>query len=268
MRARLVVLLLGTLVPALTGGSVGIRRASAEPAGASKRPAPPTNRLTAAEKKAGWRLLFDGKTTRGWRGFKQTSFPTGGWQVVDGTLRLAPRAKDGPRPGDIVTEEAFESFELRLEFRLSEGGNSGLKYLVDESLVKEGRSGLGFEFQMLDDDRHPDAKKGKDGNRTVGALYDLIAPAADKVVHPPGQWNEARLVVDGDRVEHWLNGKMVVSFQRGSAALKTLIADSKYKTIAGFGEATRGHLLLQDHEDEVAFRNIKLRTIDKKTAAR
>jgi hypothetical protein len=161
-----------------------------------------------------------------------------------------------------VTIEEFDNFELKLEFRLTPRGNSGIKYLVNESLSKEKKKeGIGFEFQILDDDLHPDAKKGKDGNRTCGSLYDLIAAPADKIVRPVGQWNTAQVTVDGNKVEHRLNGKTVVSFVRGSPELKAIIAESKFKTIPGFGESARGRLLLQDHNDQIAFRHIKIRTL-------
>jgi hypothetical protein len=248
-------------VPVLVAAVAAKVTAAAAPA--APRSAAP-NTLTAAERKAGWKLLFDGKSGEGWRGFKSDAFPAQGWVVKDGALVH----ERGVKAGDIVTAEQYDSFELRFEFRLTEGANSGLKYLVDEALVKEGRAGVSFEFQVLDDAKHPDAKLGKSGNRTCGSLYDLIAAAADKVVRPIGEWNEARLLVDGARVEHWLNGKQVLAFERGSPALKALIADSKYKSIAGFGEAARGHLLLQDHHDEVAFRNLKLRKLSSKPVKR
>jgi hypothetical protein len=221
--------------------------------------APPANSLTAAQKKAGWRLLFDGTTSAGWRLFNGEKFPEG-WTVKDGMLS---RQGTG-RHGDLVTTEEFDNFELTFDWRLAEGGNSGLKYLVDESLVKDGNSGLGFEYQILDDDKHPDAKKGVAGNRTTGSLYDLIPPAPGKTVRPPGQWNEARLLVKGNHIEHWLNGKKTLEFERGSPALKALIAESKYKEIAGFGQASKGRILFQDHGDNVSFRNIRIRSIKSK----
>ncbi len=237
-------------------------------------PAPPVRArgagapARAADAKAGWRPLFDGKTTKGWRGFGQTTFPTTGWKADGGMLFLTPPAPGGKGPGDIVTEETFGSFELAFEYKVAEGGNSGVKYLVDESLVKDGgRAGLGFEFQIVDDDRHPDAKKGDGGNRSAGALYDLIAPGQEKRVNPAGSWNEARLLVNGNHVEHWLNGKKVLAYERGSEALKALIAKSKYKPIAGFGESAEGRILLQDHGDAVWYRNLRVRRIAVKPAA-
>jgi hypothetical protein len=207
---------------------------------------------------AAWRPLFDGTSPQGWRGFKAAGFPDQGWSVVDGTLKAEKGSES-----DIVTDQQYGDFELQLEFRLTEGGNSGIKYLVDESLVKRGRHGLGFEYQIIDDQKHPDAAQGKPGTRTCGALYDLIAPAGGKKLNPPGQWNEVRLVVDGNRIEHWLNGVKLLEFQRASPELQALIADSKYKNMEGFGQPARGHVLLQAHGDEVAFRNIRIRELSK-----
>jgi hypothetical protein len=226
-------------------------RAQAEPA----KPAA-LNTLTAAEKAAGWRLLFDGKTTKGWRAFKKDAFPEGTrWVVQEGILHRQP----GPRSGDIVTVDQFDSFDLTWEWNIAPGGNSGVKYLVDEAMSKKSDDGVGFEYQMLDDEKHPDAKKGKDGNRTCASLYDLIPAAKTKPLHPPGQWNESRVVVDGNHVEHWLNGVKVLSFERGSPEMKKLIAESKFKDISGYGEVAKGHLLIQDHGNEISFRNIKIR---------
>lgn len=227
--------------------------------------------LTAEEKAAGWELLFDGQTTKGWRNWNKTSFPERGWKVVGGILKHE-KNEEGFRAGDIITDAQFDNFELRLDFLLTPKTNSGIKYLVTESTTgqtpSQAKSAISFEYQILDDDLHPDAKKGKNGNRTQGSLYDLIPAAADKPVHPIGQWNEARLVVDGNNVEHWLNGKKVVSYVRGSAELKALIAESKFKDVPGFGEASKGHILLQDHNDEIAFKNIKIRRLPARTASR
>jgi hypothetical protein len=217
----------------------------------------PPNTLTAAEKAAGWRLLFDGKTTKGWRGFKQATLPAGSrWVAENGTLHRTP----GPRTGDIVSVDEFDNFDLQWEWKISPGGNSGLKYLVDEAMSKRSDDGIGFEYQMLDDEKHPDAKKGRDGDRTAGSLYDLIPAAKDKVLHPPGEWNESRVVVEGNHVEHWLNGGKILSYERGSPEFKKAVAESKFKDIPGYGEVSKGHLLLQDHGNEVAVRNIKIRT--------
>jgi hypothetical protein len=216
----------------------------------------PLNTLTAAEKAAGWRLLFDGKTMKGWRGFKLEAIPAGSrWVAQDGMLVRVP----GKRTGDIVTVEQFDNLDLKWEWKIAPGGNSGLKYLVDEAMSKKADDGVGFEYQLLDDDKHPDAKKGKDGNRTAGSLYDIVPAGKDKVLHPPGEWNESRVLIEGNHVEHWLNGVKVVSYERGSPELKKMIADSKFKDIPGFGEVTRGHLLLQDHGNEITLRNIKVR---------
>lgn len=219
------------------------------------------NTLTPAEKAAGWKLLFDGKTTQGWRGFRRDKFPEGGWAIENGTIKhLAGGGEQSQQGGDIITVGQYDNFELQLEWRIAPGANSGVKYLIDENMVKTGHSGVGFEMQILDDDRHPDAKMGKNGNRTAGSLYDLIPPK-NKVLRPVGEWNQSRLVVNGNHIEHWLNGVKVVEFERGSPEMKALIAESKYKNIPGFGEVRKGHILLQDHGNEVWFRNIKIREL-------
>ena len=219
------------------------------------------NTLTPEEKAAGWKLLFDGKTWDGWRGFRREKAPEEAWVIEEGAIkRTAIRGEPSPDSGDIITTGQYENFELQLEWRISPGGNSGIKYLVAEEMVMIGYSGLGFEFQIIDDERNPDAAQGKNGNRSTGALYDLIAPK-NKVMRPAGTWRQVRLIVRGDDVEHWLDGAKVVEFKLDGAKLKELIADSKYKDIRGFGEVRKGHILLQDHGDEVWYRNIKLREI-------
>ena len=234
------------------------------PALAKSKPAAPAaapaNTLSSKEKAAGWKLLFDGKTTKGWRSFKSAPFPAEHWVAKDGALECV----GGKKVTDIVTEEEFDNFEFVWNWKMSERGNSGVKYLVDEAMSQKGNDGIGFEYQLLDDDKHPDAKKGKDGNRTAGSLYDLIPAGKEKVLRPIGEWNESRLLVDGNHVEHWLNGVKVLSYERGSADMKTRIAESKYKDIKGFGEVVKGRLLLQDHDSEVDFRNMKVRVIKKK----
>jgi len=218
----------------------------------------PPNSLTPAEKAAGWTLLFDGSTTAGWRGFHSDTFPASGWSAENGAIKTVAT---GPSGGDIITVGQFDNFELKLEWKIGTGGNTGVKYLISEELIKTGRSGLGFEMQVIDDERNADAKAGKDGNRTAGALYDLIGPDSTKRLRSVGEWNEAGVLVRGNHVEHYLNGAKVLEFEMGSADFKARIADSKFKVNPGFGEVKKGHILLQAHGAEVWFRNIKVRVL-------
>ena len=224
------------------------------------------NTLTEREKRRGWRLLWDGKTTKGWRGAKLDKFPTAGWKMEDGILTvLESGGGESSNGGDIITEDLFNDFELKLEFKMTEGANSGIKYFVDPELNKGQGSAIGLEYQILDDKKHPDAKKGVKGNRTLGSLYDLIpaanlsVPSRGKPDRGPEQWNRARIVVKGNHVEHWLNGAKVVEFERGTQMYRALVAYSKYKDWPNFGEAPAGPILLQDHGNTVHFRNIKVR---------
>jgi hypothetical protein len=222
------------------------------------------NQLSAKEKKTGWKLLFDGKTTTGWKGAFLDSFPAKGWKVDSGQLIVeSSSGKESTNGGDIVTVDAYSNFELTVDFKITEGANSGIKYFVDpaQKAPANPKSAIGLEFQVLDDDRHPDAKLGKNGNRTVGSLYDLIPARTDKKVRPVGQWNTARIVSKGNHVEHWLNGIKVLEYERGSDAFKALVADSKYKDIPGFGLGSSGRILLQDHGNNVFYKNIKLRVV-------
>lgn len=220
------------------------------------------NTLSDAERAAGWRLLWDGLTAWGWRGAKGDEFPKQGWEMKDGVLSvLETGGAESRAGGDIVTRESYAAFELALEFRLSPGANSGIKYYVDTELNKAEGSAIGLEYQLLDDARHPDAKAGRDGNRTLASLYDLIPAGPAKPTRPIGEWNEARVVSDGRRVEHWLNGAKVLEYERGSDAFRTLVAISKYKVWPAFGERADGPILLQDHGNVVSFRNVKLRKI-------
>ncbi|MBO0951233.1 3-keto-disaccharide hydrolase [Fibrella forsythiae] len=224
------------------------------------------NTLTAKEKKEGWQLLFDGKTTAGWRGAYKDKFPEKGWSVTDGSLTI--QQSDGSEAqsfGDILTEGEYSDFDLTFDFKLTEGANSGLKYFVVEHSPKPKGSAFGLEYQVLDDDKHPDAKLGKDGNRTVGSLYDLIA-ASGKKASPIGEWNTGRIVSKGHHVEHWLNGRKVVEYERGSEKFRELVAGSKfnnpiYTANGRFGEAPKGHIMLQDHGNRVYFRNMKIKTL-------
>jgi len=207
------------------------------------------NTLTAAEKKEGWRLLFDGKTTAGWTAIGKSEFPAQGWVVDDGAL--VHKAKGGG--GDIVTKESFGDFELAWEWKVELGANTGLKYNLPDP-----KKGVGFEYQIIDDERHPDGIKGGRLHQT-GSLYDAIEPAADRKVNPPGEWNSSRVVVKGNHVEQWLNGKKTVEFEMGSSELMAIKAKSKFKNTAGWGEKTASPILLQDHGDGAAFRSIKIR---------
>lgn len=226
------------------------------------------NTLTEYEKRKGWRMLWDGKSTDGWRGAKLDNFPTKGWTMADGVLTVLPSdGGESTNGGDIVTRDKFSDFELQLEFNITEGANSGIKYFVDPELNKGPGSAIGPEFQILDDKKHPDAKMGVLGNRTVGSLYDLITaknlsvPSRGKPFNGIGKWNRARIVAKDGHVEHWLNGYKVVEYERGTQMWKALVAYSKYQKWADFGEKQQGHILLQDHGDKVHFRSIKIREL-------
>ncbi len=219
------------------------------------------NVLTAEERADGWRLLFDGVSLNGWRGAYLDSLPARGWEVRDGMIIVqASGGGEAAFGGDIVTREEFSNFDLRVEFKLTEGANSGIKYFVTEKEPKTPGSAKGLEYQLLDDTRHPDAKLGIDGNRTLASLYDLI-PATRKESRPIGEWNSARIYVNGKHVEHWLNGVKVLEYERGGRTFLEHKARSKFKDLEGFGEASRGHILLQDHGNQVYFRNIKIRVL-------
>lgn len=213
------------------------------------------NQLTAAEKKDGWILLFDGKTMNGWRGYKRPDATGNRWKVEDGLLTVDPGdGKDTRGQRDIVTTATFDRFELSWEWRVSEGGNSGLKYFVLEDMD----SAIGHEYQMIDDERHADAKIGP--HRQTAAFYDVL-PAANRPLRPAGQINQSRVVSDGKTVEHYLNGTRVLRYELDSPALREAIAKSKFKDVARFGKLQNGHILLQDHGDKVWYRNIKIRRL-------
>lgn len=220
------------------------------------------NTLTAQEKQQGWELLFDGTSTDKWRGAHKEQFPEKGWKVEDGALMVIESGgEESQNGGDIVTKEEFSDFHLKLDFKLTEGANSGIKYFVTEGYDSQG-SAIGLEYQILDDEKHPDAKQGNngEGTRTVASLYDLIA-AKDKKVNPIGEWNEAEIIVKGNHVEHRLNGEKVLEYDRGSEQYQQLVKNSKYNKFNNFGLAEEGHILLQDHGNRVYFKNIKIREL-------
>jgi 3-keto-disaccharide hydrolase len=232
--------------------------------------AAPANALTAEERTAGWRLLFDGKTFTGWRGLGYDTVPSAHWVVVDGMIEKiasgrVPTLADG-QPlvgGDLMTVDSFGDFELSWEWKVTPGANSGVKYNVSEALsVRDApnHAALGFEYQILDDDRHPD---GKLPSHQAGALYDLVAPNDRKHLRPVGEWNRSTVILRGSHGEHWLNGERIVAFDLGTPRLDSLLAASKYRVFPWFGERRPGggHIVLQDHGDEVYFRNIKVRPL-------
>jgi hypothetical protein len=232
------------------------------------------NQLTAAEKAAGWKLLFDGKTFAGWRCLGFDTVLTARWMIQGGTIRKIPSGQvplmaDG-RPvegADLITTGTYRDFELTFQWKVAPAANSGVKYNVSEELSKSyppGHSALGFEYQVLDDDRHPD---GKLPIHRAASLYDLIAPNEQKQLRPVGEWNDARIVLRGNHGEHWLNGKKVVEYELGTPAMDSALARSKFRSIPGFADHRAGHIVLQDHVDEAWYRNIKIREL-KATAAR
>ncbi len=227
-------------------------RSQAAPPITTQKSAVKGNTLSPVERKAGWQLLFDGKTLTGWRGYKKPEIGAA-WKAVDGALTL-----DGPGGGDIMTDQEFSDFELTLDWKISEGGNSGLMYRVGATDAPPYVTGP--EYQLLDDERHPDAKLGRDGNRKSGSLYDVL-PAAKNVVKAAGEWNAAKVLCKGKHIEHWLNGTRVVQTDLGSPDWNQRVAASKWKPHPEFGTLTTGRIDLQDHGNKVEFRNIKIRSL-------
>lgn len=216
------------------------------------------NNLSKEEKEQGFELLFDGKTTTAWKSAKTGEFPKQGWEVKDGVLSVLSKTTSAERGGDIITKKEYGPFELKFDFSITEGANSGIKYGIGNN-----GPGLGLEYQILDDDKHPDAKQGVVGNRTLASLYDLIPAVKEgRFINKPGEWNRGRIVAFPDNtVQHWLNGRKVVEYKRGDAIYKALVARSKYAEYEGFGLAPKGPILIQDHGDNVHFRSIKIREL-------
>ncbi|MDR2430037.1 MAG: DUF1080 domain-containing protein [Puniceicoccales bacterium] len=215
---------------------------------------PPPNTLTPDEIANGWTLLWDGATTEGWRSVKNNNFPPKGWTLKDGVLTVQKKTRTTGGGGDIITAKTYASFELSVDFKMTAGANSGIKYFAQ---VRK-NDAVGPEFQILDDERHSDAKKV---NHRIGALYDLISAPDDKPKGTINEWHTARIVARGNHVEHWLDGVKLVEYERTGDAFRALVKKSKFRGIPQYGEAERGHILLQDHQDEVSFRNIKIREL-------
>jgi len=219
------------------------------------------NTISPVEEEQGWKLLWDGKTTDGWRGAKLTAFPGKGWKVDNGILKvLNSNGGEATNGGDIVTIKNYKDFDLSVDFMITDGANSGIKYFVDTEMNKGEGSSIGCEYQILDDLLHPDAKLGVNHNRQLGSLYDLI-PAPQNKPFRKGFFNTARIVVKGNKVEHYLNDVKIVEYERGTQMWRALVAYSKFKTWHAFGETSEGHILLQDHGNEVSFKNIKIKEL-------
>ncbi len=212
------------------------------------------NTLTQKEEADGWRLLFDGKSFDGWRGYRMKGLPESGWAIENGVLKIVPRTKGR----ELITVDKFDDFELSWEWKIAPAGNNGVKYFVTEQRP----AAPGHEYQMIDDAANPDGKVSP--KRLTASFYDVLAPSSDGAVKPAGQWNQSRILVQGDHVEHWLNGKKVLEYELGSARVQAGIAESKFKPYPDFGTKISGHIMLTYHNDECWYRSIKIRKLPPK----
>jgi hypothetical protein len=212
------------------------------------------NTLTSAEKRHGWKLMFDGKTPGNWHNIGKTGFPEKGWVIEDGTLRKLAKV----RGGDLITDDTYSEFDLKWDWKIAPKGNNGVKYFVTDD-----RKGVGHEYQMLDDATEPEGKDN--GKHSTASFYEVLPPWPNKpaALHPAGEWNSSRVYVHGNTVEHWLNGQKVLEYELGSQQVKDGVAKSKFRNVPHFGERVKGHILLTDHGDEATFRNIKIRDYSK-----
>lgn len=220
------------------------------------------NTLTTQEIEDGWILLFDGETTDGWRGYNRDAFPEGGWVIEDDALRVigTGMGEAGGEGGDIIFDQKFHNFHLKLEWKVSEGGNSGIFYLsqeIENTPIWQSAP----EMQILDNESHPDAMLGVDGNRMAGSLYDLI-PAVPQNFRGAGEWNKAEVLVYRGTVVHFQNGVPVVEYHLGTPAWEEMVANSKFQPYDFFGKNQPGYIGLQDHGDDVWFRNIRIQIRD------